>query len=289
MSRKRRIEAAAAEQEALSPQELEERRREKRKISVFGSPVRNLFLTAVISFLVGAAFFFRPVMVYTYSGFGIGGILAFFGLIFIIIYFGRKPVSGVYHSEFAIGVVLLALGVYVALGGYISKDLAFNLKFATIVRLIGVVIVADGLMKLQYALDLARMDYPKWWVALLASILGIAIGVVVALGIGYAMGIRFSISQTEFSSGMMALGLGFALNGLIDLIAMFTVAARNRKARREAEIQQAAEDLLARRKAAAAAAAPVAVAPVAAAPVVAVPAPDTSSSAVVPEVPETKT
>ena len=277
MSRKRRIEAAAAEQESMNPLELEERRRARNRVNVFGSPVRNLFIMAIVSLLLGAAFFFKPVLVYSYSGPGIGAILGLIGLIFIILYFGRKPVSGVYHSEFAIGVVLLLLGAYVGLGGYISSELVFNMKFATIVRIIGVIIAADGLMKLQYSLDLTRMGYSKWWIVLLASAIGIALGIVIALGIGYAMGIKFSLAGSDFSSGMMALGLGFALNCLLDLISLITIAARNRKAKRDEEIQIAAENLIARRRAEAAA--------VAAPPTVAVPPADTSSPVAVPEVP----
>lgn len=199
----------------------------------FGSPVRNLVITALMSLLLGVAFLIQPTLVYTYCGYAIGGLIALVGVIYIIIYFCRKPVSGVYRSEFVIGLVALLAGAYVALNGLISTGGGATMTFALIVRIIGVFMAADGILKLQYTLDIARMKYARWWVALIMSLLGIAVGVLTFMGIAYALG------ENAGLGGMMMLGIFFCFNGLLDLVVMTVVAVRNHKAEKAALLAEA--------------------------------------------------
>ena len=221
------------------------------------NPVRNLIVTAVVSVLLGVAFFLKPYEVSIYLGYGAGGILGLVGIIYILIYFIRKPVSGVYRSEFVIGLVALLAGVYVALSGLITSS--GGIGYIMIIRIIGVMIVADGLLKLQYAVDLGRMKFKTWWVALIFAVLSIAVGVLTVtdfsgktlsassstpvsmiynlggmLGLGSGYG-----NYASFYGGMMMLGIGFWVNAAFDLAVLIIIAVRNHKAAKASAIEQA--------------------------------------------------
>ena len=197
-----------------------------RKSGVLTNPIRNLVITAVVSALLGVAFIVEPTLVYTYCTYVIGGLVGLIGLVYLIIYFCRKPVSGVYRSEFALGVLALLAGAYVAFSNMLPENDIANISFtlSLIVRIVGIMIALDGLLKLQYTLDLARMRYSKWWLPLVFSLLGIAVGVLTTMGIIYNLGSTFGVN------GMIVLGAGYCANGVIDLIVMIIIAVRNHKA-----------------------------------------------------------
>lgn len=206
-----------------------------KKATVFGHPVRNLLVTALIGVVLGVVFLVEPSLVYTYITYAFGGLMALFGLVYIILYFARKPLSGEYHYEFGCGLVAVLAGAYVAVGGLIFGDDALTITFTIICQLIGLAIALDGIMKLQYMLDLARMGYKKWWILLITSVLGIALGVVMAFFMDY-------ITNLYYTTGipvMTILGAAYCLNAVLDLIAMTVVAVRNRKANKAAALAEA--------------------------------------------------
>jgi outer membrane biosynthesis protein TonB len=77
------------------------------------------------------------------------------------------------------------------------------------------------------------MKYSKWWIALIMSVLGVALGVVTAMGLTYSLG------STLGMSGMDMLGIAFCLNGAFDLGVMIVVAVRNHKANKAAALAEA--------------------------------------------------
>lgn len=222
-----------------------------------GNPVRNLIFTAVVGVLLGLAFFLKPYEVSLYLGYGAGGIMALVGIIYIVLYFIRKPVSGVYRSEFVVGLVALLAGAYVALSGLITST--GGIGYVMIVRIIGILIVADGLLKVQYAVDLGRMSFKSWWVALILAVLSIGVGVLTVtdfsektltaassapasmlytiggnLGLGSGMG-----NYADFYGGMKMLGIAFWFNAALDIATLIMIAVRNHKADRAEAIAEA--------------------------------------------------
>ena len=224
------------------------------KATVFGHPVRNLIIAALIGIVLGVLFIVPQLQgyVYIYCCYAAGGILALVGIVYIIMYFVRKQVSGEYHYEFGCGLVAILGGAYVALSNMLFANSGMEITFTVITQLIGIAVALDGIMKLQYALDLARMGYKKWWIVLITSVLGLAMGVFMAFFMNY---VTYLYYMTGFSV-MTILGAAYCLNGVLDLIAMTTVAVRNRKANKAAALAEAEEKV-----AAAAAEEPVVVAP----------------------------
>lgn len=103
-----------------------------------------------------------------------------------------------------VGVALIAFGV-VKLVGYFSKDLyrlafQFDLAFGSLLVAIGALIlirptsamnalcivmgietIADGLFKVQTALDARRFGLERWWLIFAAALVAVGVGVALAL------------------------------------------------------------------------------------------------------------
>ncbi len=103
-----------------------------------------------------------------------------------------------------IGVALIAFGI-VKLVGYFSKDLyrlafQFDLAFGSLLAAIGALIlirpgtamnllcavmaieiIADGLFKMQTAMDARRFGLERWWLIGLAALLAVGVGAALAL------------------------------------------------------------------------------------------------------------
>lgn len=189
---------------------------ESRKNRIIGNPVRVMIVMAVISVLIGIALVRFYDQYESYFDFIIGGIVMAIGIVNIVFYFAKKMVDGVFRSEFALGIVCLAVGIFVALNGGAS--------FSFLI-VIGVLCALDGIIKLQYTLDLARMHYKKWWIVLAFSILGIVVGIIILMG----------ILNDVFDTSITYTGLVMCLNALFDAAVAAIVAVRNRKALKAAD------------------------------------------------------
>lgn len=225
-----------------------------KKSGVLNDPIRNLIITAAVCLALGVAFLAQPHFIHDYCGYVIGGLVSAIGVTYILIYFIRKPVSGVYRSEFATGIVVLTVGVWMIVASMRPGSIGISITLRLIVTGIGVLIAADGVLKLQYTLDLARMKFSAWWVGLITSLLGIGLGVLTAIGLVDSFGVLMGVNRDDFINAMQFLGIGFCINALLDTVTVILVAVRNRTAAKlEAALAKQAQELTA---AAAAAPAP---------------------------------
>ncbi len=208
-----------------------------KKAAVFGHPVRNLLIAALVAVVLGVVFILPQLQgyVYYYCCYAVGGLLALFGLVYIILYFARRPVSGEYHYEFGFGLVAILAGAYVALSTMLFPGAKLPIDFSVLVQFIGILVVLDGILKLQYMLDLGRMGYKKWWILLITSILGIALGVGMVGFLDYITYYSTAYGLTL----MLVLGAAYCLNAVLDLISLIVVAVRNRKANKAAALAEA--------------------------------------------------
>lgn len=92
--------------------------------------------------------------------------MAVFGVIKIIGYFSRDLYRLAFQYDLAFGILLLALGIVMILH-YRGVILFFNTIF-------GILVLADGLFKIQLSLDAKVFGIQKWW---LIFILAIAAGI----------------------------------------------------------------------------------------------------------------
>ena len=191
---------------------------EKKKYRVIGSPARVLAIAAVISLLLGLFLFKFYYQYYSYVDYIVGGVIALVGIFSLVAYFAKRMIDGVYRNEFAMGIVCLGIGAWIILRS--GDDYTFFLK------VIGLLCALDGVIKLQYTLDLTRMGYKKWWLPLAMSILSLAIGVVILMDL---------LGGLEWAVKVSYVGLALCANTVLDIVTLLTIALRNRKAGKAAE------------------------------------------------------
>ena len=127
----------------------------------------NYSLSAVICVILGIVLLVWPGQS---TQVVLGIVLGGFGLIQIILYLATKEKTMVSHSMMMLGVVLAVIGGWIVL------------KPETIIKavpmIVGILIVIHGFHNAVQAIDLKKMQYDNWWVALLLSLLTVALGVV---------------------------------------------------------------------------------------------------------------
>lgn len=130
----------------------------------------NYSLSAVICVILGIVLLVWPGQSTQVVCMVLGIVLGGFGLIQIILYLATKEKTMVSHSMMMLGVVLAVIGGWIVL------------KPETIIKavpmIVGILIVIHGFHNAVRAIDLKKMQYDNWWVALLLSLLTVALGVV---------------------------------------------------------------------------------------------------------------
>ena len=130
----------------------------------------NYSLSAVICVILGIVLLVWPGQSTQVVCMVLGIVLGGFGLIQIILYLATKEKTRVSHSMMMLGVVLAVIGGWIVL------------KPETIIKavpmIVGILIVIHGFHNAVQAIDLKKMQYDNWWVALLLSLLTVALGVV---------------------------------------------------------------------------------------------------------------
>ena len=130
----------------------------------------NYSLSAVICVILGIVLLVWPGQSTQAVCMVLGIVLGGFGLIQIILYLATKEKTMVSHSMMMLGVVLAVIGGWIVL------------KPETIIKavpmIVGILIVIHGFHNAVQAIDLKKMQYDNWWVALLLSLLTVALGVV---------------------------------------------------------------------------------------------------------------
>lgn len=130
----------------------------------------NYSLSAVICVILGIVLLVWPGQSTQVVCMVLGIVLGGFGLIQIILYLATKEKTMVSHSMMMLGVVLAVIGGWIVL------------KPETIIKavpmIVGILIVIHGFHNAVQAIDLKKMQYDNWWLALLLSLLTVALGVV---------------------------------------------------------------------------------------------------------------
>ena len=130
----------------------------------------NYSLSAVICVILGIVLLVWPGQSTQVVCMVLGIVLGGFGLIQIILYLATKEKTMVSHSMMMLGVVLAVIGGWIVL------------KPETIIKavpmIVGILFVIHGFHYAVQAIDLKKMQYDNWWVALLLSLLTVALGVV---------------------------------------------------------------------------------------------------------------
>lgn len=135
----------------------------------------------------------------------LAGISSFFGITHLISYLHQEYPYETYRFDLVYGIVGLAGGAFV----FMRPELL--IQFLPII--LGVIVFIDSIVKIQYAVDLNRMKYEKWYIILILAL---------------AMtGLSLLILKYPFSSLMtvvMFTGIGLIVNAIVNLYAIFTLS-----------------------------------------------------------------
>mgnify|MGYP004687990911 CR=1 FL=1 len=134
-----------------------------------------------------------------------GIMLIAFGIVKLLGYFSKDLYRLAFQFDLAFGVLLIALGVVVLR----SPDRALSFLCLTL----GIAIMADGLFKLQSAMDARRFGLSQW---------GLLLGLAICAGV---IGAALTLRPTDSARVMMILlGVGMLFEGVLNLcMALFAI------------------------------------------------------------------
>lgn len=178
----------------------------------------TFILAAILYVALGVALLFQPNLSLTILCYLLGGILLAYGVITIVSFFLHDSAMGTFRLELVLGILAAALGILFLLRP------AFILSVTS--DILGIYIAIDSLINLKRATELYRLNYPKWWLTLVLSLVGIAMALV----------ILFYPFQTQLILFRVVGGV-FAYTGVSDLWALFKVSRLTRELRKRAPIE----------------------------------------------------
>jgi uncharacterized membrane protein HdeD (DUF308 family) len=133
----------------------------------------------------------------------VGIILLAWGIVRLIAYFSNKEVLGSFGL--VQGVVLTCIGLYILIRPGVIE--------VFLVTVLGIVVIVDGILKMQYALDFRKLNQQYWWIEFICAVIMVVLGVVVIIN-----------PFTAVAAVMRFVGIVFIIEGGLDLISIFYIS-----------------------------------------------------------------
>lgn len=187
--------------------------------SIIQDMKHNYFVNAVIMVVLGLVLVIWPHILGVMLCYLLGGALALMG-VFQLIGFLRGERLGFYNKfNMLMGIVLVLLGIWICTQPRIVLSI--------IPVVVGIIVLLHGLMDIQYTLDIKRTGNTKWWIALIAAILTIAVGLMLVFN-----------PFTAYEITMVLLGIAMLYDGGSDLVLLiFSYLAQKDTDRRVREFK----------------------------------------------------
>ncbi|MCF0136183.1 MAG: DUF308 domain-containing protein [Lachnospiraceae bacterium] len=163
-------------------------------------------LTSVVCAVLGTVLLFFPgVTMITIVRFSAMGVMVL-GILQLLLYFVRKTVLGM-NNHMVTGLSLLILG-----GVLLARP---QLITNIIPVILGIVLLIDGLVKVQRSIDLMRIKSDKWLITMLLAAISLAIGALVL--------------TDPFKSAkvlVIIIGIGLLFAGVTGILVYVTVSSK---------------------------------------------------------------
>ena len=170
------------------------------KLAKSGYILLSLLLCVLGVVLIACPLFSAKLLCYI-----LGGLLMVYGAIKIVGYFSKDLYRLAFQFDFAFGMLLCLVGLLMILfpeGG-----------LTVIYTVIGIIVLADGLFKIQTAFEAKKFGIDKWWAILLFAVASALLGLVLVLN---------PVKTAGFI--MVLLGVSLILEGILNfLVALLTV------------------------------------------------------------------
>ena len=187
--------------------------------SIIQDMKHNYFVNAVIMVLLGLVLVIWPHILGVLLCYLLGGALIVMG-VFQLISFLRGERLGFYNKfVMMMGIVLVLLGIWICTQPHIVLSI--------IPVVVGIIVLIHGLMDIQYTLDIKKAGSTKWWIALIAAILTLVVGLLLVFN-----------PFTAYEITMVLLGIAMLYDGWSDLaLLLFSYLAQRDTDRRLREFK----------------------------------------------------
>lgn len=129
----------------------------------------------------------------------VGVFVVFVGLMNIVGHFSKYDVERFYRTDFAVGILLCAFGVFLLIRSYLAVDI--------LVIVLGLIIFVKNVMRLPGTFKLKMAGIKKWWLLFILNVLLCLIGIMMfVIPIGVARLV------------VILVGVAFIIDGVSDLI-----------------------------------------------------------------------
>ncbi len=153
--------------------------------------------------------------------YGLGLAMLVLGITHCVIYFTKDNLQGFLQMDLVIGIICLAFGLFILLNpGFLGSVLPFAM---------GIILLLGAVVKLQSAINMKRLLYRRWYVALICALVIGALGIVLLC----------NVFQEE-KQMILYVGICLILDGLTNLISLVCIQVRVKKLNK---IQQANPDV----------------------------------------------
>lgn len=176
----------------------------------------SFILAALLYIVLGVVLLLWPGTTTTVICYAFGGILAVHGLVTIVNFFLSRTPG--FAFELLLGIVSGALGVLFLVQPQIIISI---LPIA-----IGLFIMVDGLVNLKRAFELRRLEYGRWGVTLLLSLVSVGLGLLILFH-----------PYLAAEALVMVIGGVLIYEGLSDLWAIFMVTRLTKELRKRLPIE----------------------------------------------------
>ena len=172
-----------------------------------GKISKGTYISAIIYIILGIIMIVYPnatMVMFCYVLSIVTGVL---GLINIISYFRRNVIESLYKYDFANGIMLLFISIILV----VKSDKIVEL----IPVILGLLVFASGVIKLQHALDLKKIQFSGWLYVLIIAFLCLSIGAVCILQPAF-------IAETIVT----ILGISYLFCGITDVVTIILLAKK---------------------------------------------------------------
>lgn len=137
-------------------------------INYFKNLKANYTVSAVICVIVGLVLMIWPGTSTQVVCMVLGGMLLIYGIIQIILYLFARERTLYLQGMLVLGIIFSVVGAWILLKP--------EMIIKAVPIIMGIIIIMHGLHNAIQAIDLKKMNYDRWWVALLFGLLTIILG-----------------------------------------------------------------------------------------------------------------
>lgn len=175
-------------------------------MSYFKSLKWEMIVYAILCIVMGILMIVYPSTILNTICYIIAAVFLLLAIRYLLEYRKRDIINSIYKYELVMGIIFFAAAIFVL----VRKDFVISI----IPFLIGLIIVISGIMKIENALDLKRMN-SHWIVLLVVAIINVLLGLVILINPQ-----NTAIFVTRIT------GIILTYSGVVDLITTLAVSGK---------------------------------------------------------------